>query len=91
MDRTVTCIPGMEGLLRRRDLPSICRQQPNDPTLQLFIKETVTPRPLQKDVSENFNFHMTLRHHQNYKLAAECILSSLKKRTHQRLLKDKCN
>jgi UDP:flavonoid glycosyltransferase YjiC (YdhE family) len=40
MDCTVTGIPGMEGLLRRRDLPSICRQELDDPALQLFIKET---------------------------------------------------
>jgi hypothetical protein len=40
LDCTVTGIPGMEGLLRRRDLPSICRQELDDPALQLFIKET---------------------------------------------------
>ena len=39
MDQTVTGIAGMEGLLRRRDLPSICRQQLDDPALQLLIKE----------------------------------------------------
>jgi hypothetical protein len=33
----------------------------------------VTPRLLQKDVSENFDFHVTLRHHQSYKLAVEYI------------------
>jgi hypothetical protein len=37
---------------------------PNHPT-------AVTPRLLQKDVSENFDFHVTLRHHRSYKLAAE--------------------
>jgi len=33
----------------------------------------LTPRLLQNDVSENFDFYMTLRHHQSYKLAAEYI------------------
>jgi len=36
----------------------------------------VTPRLLQKwneYVSENFDFYMTLRFHQSYKLATECI------------------
>jgi len=36
-------------------------------------KDAVTPRLLQKGISENFDFHMTLRHHQSYKLAAEYI------------------
>jgi len=31
----------------------------------------VTPRLLQKGVSKNFDFHVTLRHHQSYKLTAE--------------------
>jgi hypothetical protein len=33
----------------------------------------VTPRLLQKGVSENFDFHVTLRHHQSYKLTTENI------------------
>jgi hypothetical protein len=33
--------------------------------------KSVTPLLLQKGVSENFDFHVTLRHHQSYKLAAE--------------------
>jgi hypothetical protein len=33
----------------------------------------VTPRLLQKDVSENFDFHVTLRYHQSYKLAGKYI------------------
>jgi hypothetical protein len=40
------------------------------------IGKFVTPRLfilLQKGVSENFDFHVTLRHYQNYKLAAEYI------------------
>ncbi|KAG6745210.1 hypothetical protein POTOM_051855 [Populus tomentosa] len=41
MDKTITCIPGLEGTLRCRDLPSICRRkEANDPILQFFIKET---------------------------------------------------
>jgi hypothetical protein len=38
-----------------------------------LVKCFVTPCLLQKGVSENFNFHVTLRHHQSYKLAAEYI------------------
>jgi hypothetical protein len=34
---------------------------------------SVMPHLLQKGVSENFDFHVTLRHHQSYKLAAEYI------------------
>uniref|UniRef100_A0A6N2MMY5 Glycosyltransferase n=1 Tax=Salix viminalis TaxID=40686 RepID=A0A6N2MMY5_SALVM len=41
MDKTITCIPGLEGTFRCRDLPSICRlKEANDPLLQFFIKET---------------------------------------------------
>ncbi|XP_011014019.1 PREDICTED: 7-deoxyloganetic acid glucosyltransferase-like isoform X2 [Populus euphratica] len=41
MDKTITCIPGLEGTLRCRDLPGICRlKEANDPLLQFFIKET---------------------------------------------------
>ncbi|KAG6744185.1 hypothetical protein POTOM_052895 [Populus tomentosa] len=41
MDKTITCIPGLEGTLRCRDLPGICRRkEANDPLLQFFIKET---------------------------------------------------
>jgi hypothetical protein len=39
----------------------------------LWIGYIVTPRLLQKGVSENFDFHMTLRHHQSYKLAVKYI------------------
>ncbi|KAE8684787.1 UDP-glucosyl transferase 85A3 [Hibiscus syriacus] len=40
MDKLVTCIPGLENVLRRRDLPSICRvQKAGDPILEFFIKE----------------------------------------------------
>jgi hypothetical protein len=35
--------------------------------------QRVTPHLLQKGVKENFDFHVTLRHHQSYKLAAEYI------------------
>ncbi|KAE8099294.1 hypothetical protein FH972_017286 [Carpinus fangiana] len=40
MDLMVAGVPGMEGLLRRRDLPGICRRQPDDPSFQLFVVET---------------------------------------------------
>jgi hypothetical protein len=33
----------------------------------------VTPRLLQKGISENFDFHVTLRPHQSYKLPSKCI------------------
>ncbi|KAL4324164.1 hypothetical protein GQ457_11G007260 [Hibiscus cannabinus] len=40
MDKLVTCIPGLENVLRRRDLPSICRvERAGDPILEFFIKE----------------------------------------------------
>ncbi|GMJ12143.1 UDP-glucosyl transferase 85A3 [Hibiscus trionum] len=40
MDKLVTCIPGLENILRRRDLPSICRvENVGDPILEFFIKE----------------------------------------------------
>ncbi|KAL4188549.1 hypothetical protein AMTRI_Chr08g160850 [Amborella trichopoda] len=41
MDQTVTCVPGMEGLLRLRDLPSFCRERDiSNPGLQLVQNET---------------------------------------------------
>ncbi|KAG6735532.1 hypothetical protein POTOM_061858 [Populus tomentosa] len=41
LDETITCIPGLEGTLRCRDLPSICRcKEANHPLLQFIIKET---------------------------------------------------
>ncbi|KAK9910482.1 hypothetical protein M0R45_034441 [Rubus argutus] len=40
MDRIVSGVPGMEGLLRRRDLPSICRMPTDHPIMQFYIKET---------------------------------------------------
>ncbi|KAL4325632.1 hypothetical protein GQ457_11G007270 [Hibiscus cannabinus] len=40
MDKLVNCIPGLENVLRRRDLPSICRvERAGDPILEFFIKE----------------------------------------------------
>ena len=39
MDRMVKGVPGMEGLLRRRDLPSLYRQQLDHPFLQFFFGE----------------------------------------------------
>lgn len=40
MDQMVTGVPSMDGVLRRRDLPGICRRQPDDPLSQFFIEET---------------------------------------------------
>ncbi|KAF8396850.1 hypothetical protein HHK36_018485 [Tetracentron sinense] len=41
MDRPITCVPGMESFLRRRDLPSFCRAKDlSNSTLQLVITET---------------------------------------------------
>ncbi|KAF8397376.1 hypothetical protein HHK36_016289 [Tetracentron sinense] len=41
MDRPIKSVPGMETLLRRRDLPSICRLKDlENPVLQFFVYET---------------------------------------------------
>ncbi|XP_059667887.1 7-deoxyloganetic acid glucosyltransferase-like [Cornus florida] len=41
MDRPIACIPGFESLLRRRDLPSICRlEDAQNPILQFYITQT---------------------------------------------------
>ncbi|KAJ0028160.1 hypothetical protein Pint_35286 [Pistacia integerrima] len=40
-DKPISCIPGLENVLRRRDLPGICRfENADDPVLQFFVKET---------------------------------------------------
>lgn len=39
MDHMVRGMLGMEGLLRRRDLPSICRHPLDDPFFQFFVEE----------------------------------------------------
>ncbi|XP_074273222.1 7-deoxyloganetic acid glucosyltransferase-like [Silene latifolia] len=40
MDAPVTSVPGMETYLRRRDLPTFCRDyDPNKPVAQLILKE----------------------------------------------------
>lgn len=39
MDQMVRSVPGMESILRRRDLPDICRQQLDDPLFQFFVEE----------------------------------------------------
>ena len=40
LDRLVTSLPAMEGFLRRRDLPGICRaSNVDDPFLQFFMRE----------------------------------------------------
>ncbi|CAA0826209.1 UDP-glycosyltransferase 85A1 [Striga hermonthica] len=41
MDFSVTSVPGMEGILRRRDLPAFCRvEEVNDPALNTMTLET---------------------------------------------------
>lgn len=41
MDRMITNVPGMENLLRCRDLPGFCRvADTNDPVLQFILKQT---------------------------------------------------
>ena len=41
MDKLVTCIPGLENVFRRRDLPSICRVDRADgPIMEFFISQT---------------------------------------------------
>ncbi|XP_047323612.1 7-deoxyloganetic acid glucosyltransferase-like [Impatiens glandulifera] len=45
MDLPIQNVTGMEGFLRRRDLPSICRSDlNNNPTLQGIMKETLQTR-----------------------------------------------
>ncbi|CAK9135686.1 unnamed protein product [Ilex paraguariensis] len=40
LDARITCVPGMEGFLRRRDLSSFCRScDPTDPLIKLILKE----------------------------------------------------
>lgn len=40
LDAKITCIPGMESFLRRRDLPEFCRaDNMSDPMMQLALKE----------------------------------------------------
>ncbi|KAK3018970.1 hypothetical protein RJ639_003389, partial [Escallonia herrerae] len=40
MERRITCIPGLEKVLRRKDLPGICRLDSEHPFLQFFISQT---------------------------------------------------
>ncbi|KAJ0088941.1 hypothetical protein Patl1_31755 [Pistacia atlantica] len=41
LDKPISCIPGLENILRRRGLPGICRfEKADDPILQFFIRET---------------------------------------------------
>ncbi|KAK3226251.1 hypothetical protein Dsin_006113 [Dipteronia sinensis] len=43
LDKSITCIPGYENVLRSRDLPSICRvEKAEDPLLNFYIRETST-------------------------------------------------
>ncbi|CAN1135052.1 7-deoxyloganetic acid glucosyltransferase [Linum perenne] len=46
MDEEITCIPGLEGVLRRRDLPSMCRYGLKNPILDFFVREMNTMRRL---------------------------------------------
>ncbi|KAL5807014.1 hypothetical protein ACOSQ4_029747 [Xanthoceras sorbifolium] len=40
MDKSITCIPGFENVLRRRDLPTMCRvKTAEDPLLHFFIEQ----------------------------------------------------
>ena len=39
MDKAITSVPGLEEVLRCRDLPGICRLQEADGILQFFIDE----------------------------------------------------
>ncbi|XP_062168196.1 7-deoxyloganetic acid glucosyltransferase-like isoform X2 [Alnus glutinosa] len=39
MDRMVKGVSGMESLLRRQDLPNICRRQLDDPIFQFYVEE----------------------------------------------------
>ncbi|KAH6829600.1 hypothetical protein C2S53_012513 [Perilla frutescens var. hirtella] len=39
IDRLICCIPGLESILRRRDLPMICRLVPESESLQFFITQ----------------------------------------------------
>ncbi|KAJ4704547.1 Glycosyltransferase [Melia azedarach] len=42
LEREIEGVPGMEGILRRRDLPHACRsKQIDDPLLQFFVNETL--------------------------------------------------
>ncbi|KAL2554555.1 UDP-glycosyltransferase 85A2 [Forsythia ovata] len=39
MDKHISCISGLENILRRRDLPNICRLEPDNPILQFYITQ----------------------------------------------------
>ncbi|XP_021289554.1 7-deoxyloganetic acid glucosyltransferase-like [Herrania umbratica] len=46
MDKLVTCIPGLENVVRRRDLPGIFRiKRANDPALESFINDQTLVLP----------------------------------------------
>ncbi|KAL8517419.1 hypothetical protein ACS0TY_015601 [Phlomoides rotata] len=40
MDKLVACIPGLENIVRRRDLPTMCKLDPEGPILQFFNTQT---------------------------------------------------
>ena len=46
MDKPVTCIPGLENIVRRRDLPGIFRiERANDPGLEFFMNDQTIVMP----------------------------------------------
>ncbi|XP_059666351.1 7-deoxyloganetic acid glucosyl transferase-like [Cornus florida] len=56
MDLPVKSVPGMEGFLRRRDLPSFCRvDEVNDLQLELFNAETRQSRRAQALIKNTFD------------------------------------
>ncbi|KAK6120309.1 hypothetical protein DH2020_046000 [Rehmannia glutinosa] len=40
MDKLISCIPGLENIMRRRDLPQICRLDPENPILKFYVTES---------------------------------------------------
>nr|AUR26625.1 UDP-glucosyltransferase 709K1 [Centella asiatica] len=40
MDQQVTCIPGLENIVRRRDLPEFCRHESGNSILQFYMDQT---------------------------------------------------
>ncbi|KAK6120310.1 hypothetical protein DH2020_046001 [Rehmannia glutinosa] len=40
MNKLISCIPGLENIMRRRDLPHICRLDLENPVLKLYITQS---------------------------------------------------
>ena len=55
IDREINGVPGVEAILRRRDLPSPCRSKEIDvPILQFFVNETLAvTRVIARSTIEN--------------------------------------